>query len=309
MFGRRSLILAGICGLLFSCQSPYAIIVAGEAVPFDGKVVTFRDAAGYDANLKTCFFDRGRILPSNPAAGCDVAPRFRVRPVVGLSAETVARVEKDGWDRKSLGEKITQFVVHYDVCATSQRCFKVLHDIRGLSVHFLLDIDGTLYQTLDLQERARHAGLANDHSIGIEIAHIGAYPPGDVSWEFCYGSPDSTGRRSVQPPVDWGGPAGRYRTARGGLFEARIHGREYEMPDYSEAQYRTLERLFDWVAREFPRVPKKTPLTSSGDFLWEVLPPDELKTFRGFIGHHHLTKSKTDPGPAFDWARVLADRP
>ena len=36
--------------------------------------------------------------------------------------------------------------------------FEVLHDLRGLSVHFMLDLDGTIYQTLDLKE----ARLARD---------------------------------------------------------------------------------------------------------------------------------------------------
>jgi len=44
--------------------------------------------------------------------------------------------------------------MHYDVCGVSRQYFKVLHDYRGLSVHFMLDIDGTIYQTLDLNERA-----------------------------------------------------------------------------------------------------------------------------------------------------------
>jgi len=39
------------------------------------------------------------------------------------------------------------------------QCFKVLHDHRDLSVHFMLDLDGTIYQTLDLKERAWHATI------------------------------------------------------------------------------------------------------------------------------------------------------
>jgi len=43
-------------------------------------------------------------------------------------------------------------------------------------VHFMLDVDGTIYQTLDVKERAWQATKANDRSVGIEIANIGAYP-------------------------------------------------------------------------------------------------------------------------------------
>jgi N-acetyl-anhydromuramyl-L-alanine amidase AmpD len=37
----------------------------------------------------------------------------------------------------------------------------------------MLDLDGTIYQTLDLKERASHATIANSRSIGIEIANMG----------------------------------------------------------------------------------------------------------------------------------------
>jgi N-acetyl-anhydromuramyl-L-alanine amidase AmpD len=50
-------------------------------------------------------------------------------------------------------------------------------------VHFLLDVDGTIYQTLDLHEKAFHATYANDFSIGVEIAHPGAWKqPMNATW-------------------------------------------------------------------------------------------------------------------------------
>src|SRR5205823_13786697 len=77
-------------------------------------------------------------------------------------------------------QKIDQLVYHYDQCGTSRQCFRVLHDLRGLSCHFLLDLDGTIYQTLDVKERAWHATTSNDRSVGIEIANVGAYRPNDT---------------------------------------------------------------------------------------------------------------------------------
>ena len=108
-----------------------------------------------------------------------------------------------GWSLDEARRVVDQFVIHYDVCGTSARCFKVLHDLRGLSVHFLLDIDGTIYQTLDLKERAWHAGTANDRSLGVEIAHIGAYTDMKTLDEW-YGK-DLFGWPYVQlPSVDQG---------------------------------------------------------------------------------------------------------
>ena len=41
----------------------------------------------------------------------------------------------------------------------------------------VLDVDGTIYQTLDVRETCWHATKANPRSIGVEIAQIGAWPP------------------------------------------------------------------------------------------------------------------------------------
>ena len=36
-----------------------------------------------------------------------------------------------------------------------------MQDIRGLSVHFMCDLDGTIYQTCDVKERCQHATDSN----------------------------------------------------------------------------------------------------------------------------------------------------
>jgi N-acetyl-anhydromuramyl-L-alanine amidase AmpD len=93
-----------------------------------------------------------------------------------LSTNEIERVRGGGWDLPLLQREVDQFVIHFDVAGTSRQCFKTLHDLRGLSVQFMLDLDGTIYQTLDLKERAWHATTSNNRSVGIEIANMGAYP-------------------------------------------------------------------------------------------------------------------------------------
>ena len=94
----------------------------------------------------------------------------------GLTTNELERVRGGGWDLSTLQRVVDQFVIHFDVSGTSRQCFNVLHDPRDLSVHFMFDLDGTIYQTLDLKERAWHATSSNSRSVGIEIANIGAYP-------------------------------------------------------------------------------------------------------------------------------------
>ena len=78
--------------------------------------------------------------------------------------------------------KPTQFINHWDVCLSSKSCQRVL-DRRGISVHFLIDNDGTIYQTMDLQHIGWHAGSSkiNAKSIGVEISN--AY---DLKWQSWY---------------------------------------------------------------------------------------------------------------------------
>ena len=141
-----------ICGQLFHIGTP---------------VVLWTDPGGYDAY-------RARRMLSEPKENEPLEKqRYGTRKVA--DAALAARVAHRGWTLDELQSVVRQFVVHYDVCGTARRCFKVL-EARGLSVHFLLDVDGTIYQTVDVKERAWHASQANDAAVGIEIAHIGAYP-------------------------------------------------------------------------------------------------------------------------------------
>ena len=66
----------------------------------------------------------------------------------------------------------TMFVAHWDVCLSSKSCFKILEK-RGLSVHFLIDNDGTIYQIMDCNDIGWHAGnkKVNNTSIGVEISN------------------------------------------------------------------------------------------------------------------------------------------
>lgn len=59
-------------------------------------------------------------------------------------------------------------VWHWDVCISSVGCFQTLLE-RNLSIHFMIDADGTIYQTLDLGLQADHTKGFDSQSIGIEI--------------------------------------------------------------------------------------------------------------------------------------------
>jgi N-acetyl-anhydromuramyl-L-alanine amidase AmpD len=205
---------------------------------------------------------------------------------------------------------VDQFVIHYDACGTSRRCFEVLHDVRGLSVHFMLDIDGTIYQTLDLKERAWHASQANSRSVGIEIANIGAYPPDDASTLETWYAKDARGRTRIVLPASMGDGGVRtpkfvgYPCGNAPKFGA-IHGAEYEQYDLTPQQYDSLIKLTAALCTIFPKMSCDYPRDAHGRILTTVMPKDLWERYGGLIGHEHLSAQKIDPGPAFDWDRVV----
>src|SRR5690606_19455249 len=118
--------------------------------------------------------------------------------------------------------------------------------------------------TLDLKERAWHATIANDRSIGIEIANIGAYPleelneiveeedkqrPGVL---YRWYGPDEHGRMRITLPEAMGdggvrtpgfvGYPARYGPD-GGPIVGFVQGRELAQYDLTPQQYDSLIKL------------------------------------------------------------------
>ena len=277
-----------------------ALLVAGQAVDAGTRIVTFLESGGYNAYSTQPRFS----VPTGEGKR-----RYGSRAVpVHLSDVGGPR---NGWDLRELRQVIHQLVIHYDVCGTSRQCFKVLHDKRQLSVHLMLDTDGTVYQTLDLQEKAWHAGTTNDGSIGIEIAHIGAYSsPGHPTLRQWYRR-DRDGWRVAFP--NWMKETGIRTTdfvarpARPMLMTGEIHGHRLYQFDFTDEQYHALARLCAALHRTFPRIRLEVPRDAEGNVALHVLSPDELADWDGLLAHWHIKANKTDPGPAFDWDRVLRE--
>lgn len=282
------------------------IVVAGQLFHTGAPVVLWLDHKGYDAYRGECRFAPERRLPSKAGKGATSSRYGSFRK--HLSSEDAERVRADGWSLPMLREYVDLFVLHYDVCGTSRRCFKVLHDLRGLSVHFMLDVDGTIYQTLDVKERAWHAGPANDRSVGIEIANMGAYdtPEELAAWYV----KDSNDRVVFQPPETNGAlgvrtPGFVARPSRDDLVRGTIHDRALNQYDLTDEQYRSLIRLTATLCRVLPRIRCDVPRDAAGEVRTDAMSAEELGAFSGILGHYHLTPRKIDPGPALNWHRVL----
>lgn len=229
----------------------------------------------------------------------------------GDESHFAARDGADGsaWTLDGLRDKVDQFVIHYDAAGTSQNCFRILHERRGLSVHFMLDIDGTIYQTLDLKERAWHATKANDRSIGIEIASIGAYPVKDAATLDRWYAPEEF-RRRITLPAAWGDggvktPNFVGRPARRQAVVGQVQGQWLKMYDLTNEQYEALIRLTATLCEVFPEIACDYPRRTDGSLETMVLDDAAFDAYKGVLGHFHVQANKVDPGPAFDWDRVI----
>lgn len=236
--------------------------------------------------------------------------RFESRSQDEFTPAQIEQIRGGGWSLELLQQKIDQFVLHFDVCGTSAQCFYVLHDRRGLSVHFLLDADGTIYQTLDLKERAWHATKSNDRSIGIEIAHIGAYPIDgrNQTLQQWYKKNESGDTLLTIPESIRGSQALAklgLRPRKNEPIVGSIRDREYMQYDFTQQQYNALIHLTAALCDIFPRMRSDIPRSSDGKRIEHTLSNEQWASFSGILGHYHVQENKIDPGPALDWEYLL----
>ncbi len=247
------------------------IIVCGQSVAIDwDHVFNFRDNPDFDATQQRCFLGPDeqpteRILPFKPAPGVGMlGRRYALR---NLMHGTMTR------DR--LQQIIRQFVLHHDGLFNAHQCFHVLHDERGLSVHFIVDSDGAIYQTLDLAYCAFHATGLNATSVGVEICNRGEVI---ASEEHAYDKSIARGQQQI-----------------------RIHGERHKMWDFTEPQYQAMTALGQALTRLFANLPPLYPDDGKGRQIETAI--SEPKEFSGFLGHYHITQDKWDPG-CFDFVRL-----
>ncbi len=267
------------------------LMIAGQRVPVSTKVVPWQVEEGLG-------FDGHTPGPEGP--------RFSERKITDPALAD--EVKTKGWDRERLAQQVDQLVLHFDGCCTSRQCAGVLED-RGLSVHFLLDADGTVYQALDLTARAWHATIANDRSIGIEITNPGAVAQAqaqDFLARFYLTTAD--GWPMLCPPA---GPDQNWlvefvpRPARPDLVLGPIHQEALAQYDFTPQQYEALARLLAALHREFPKIALDYPHNADGTPKTAQLSPDEFAQFHGVLGHYHVQGNKIDPGPAMQWEWLI----
>lgn len=164
---------------------------------------------------------------------------------------------------------VKMFVNHWDVCLSAKQCYDVLKN-RGISVHFLIDNDGTIYQTMDANDIAWHAGSRklNNLTIGVEISNA-FYPKYQGWYEKWFG-------------------------ARPVITNATLNGKKIEKHlGFYDIQKEAAKALWEAIAAEY-NIPLQTPTKSGGSELAAFHKGASEGTYRGIVHHYNLTTRKTD---------------
>jgi peptidoglycan hydrolase-like protein with peptidoglycan-binding domain len=184
----------------------------------------------------------------------------------GLSAVAGNYYDYSGRPKRN----VRLFVNHWDVCLNSKTCNDVLNR-SGISVHFLIDNDGTIYQTMDMQHAAWHAGNTNVNrsSVGVEISN--AYYPKYQDWYVNNGY----GERSI-------------------IDDAWVHGVKLDpFMGFYPAQIEATKALWKAVASA-SNVKLKTRLNQFGKVSTKYEKDIVYDKYEGIISHYHCSKAKID---------------
>ncbi len=246
--------------------------VAGHGFDCDAKIVRWDEGPHFDSTAEHCVLpEHNCVLPYSDQLKYTPKPtRYWYRPGLGHTKTP---------DLAKAQAIIRAFTIHHDGCPNARNCFGVLHDERGLSCHFILDNDGTIYQCLDLALMGFHAALFNKYSIGIELSNRGD-------------------AKKYPNYYDGRASRGQKRTAT----TCRIEDHVYLAYNFTDDQINALKELARALRYALPNLPIEFPQskTATGQQAWGMI--DNPLAFNGYIGHYHLTRRKWDPGP-FDFKK------
>ncbi len=176
-------------------------------------------------------------------------------------------------------------LIHADITPDAATCYRVLLS-RKLSTHFMIDWNGVIYQGTDPVRQASHGGGAentlkdaNHWTIGIDMNCMLVKMTGDTK---------VTGSQGVRR-----------------VFEATINGEPWRSLGYTDAQYDALVKLLRGLKQRFTKIQLMPPIGPDKQVMLEQTEIDLEKC--GLFGHFHLNAQKIDPGPGFEWTRLIAD--
>ena len=272
------------------------IIILGKRYPLvkrgEPRVINFLDNPALDF----------RRLPNLPI------PAIRPRPG---NPQTIEKLK----------EAIQFCVIHTDMAKNALQTYRFLHTKRPIpnSTHFCINWNGDIYQYADIAATTFHAGNVNKNTIGIDMNGmlVGLHnnSPKERRRVQQFKEMQVAYRELVQQKLEEK-YQGQNKSAA--FIKRMMDDYEFQQPQsmklrgsrlrsygYTERQYQSLISLMRLLVRELD-IDKTYPMLEGGRVVDFTLPEDEHGKLKGMVAHWHLSTNRWDPGPGFDWEKVLA---
>jgi len=202
--------------------------------------------------------------------------------VVNLRDEDNLALPKGFREYKKSKRNVKMIVTHFDVCLSAKSCARVLEK-KGISSHFVIDNDGTIYQMVDTQHEGWHAGnrKVNKASIGIDISNA-VY----TKYQKWY-------RRKNFGP-------------RPLLEKVKVHGSYIkECLGFYPVQLEAYKALVKTLCSHY-NIPIQMPMGDDGNVLLAEHKETKDGKFSGIVNHFHVSRNKWDAAN-LDWDEMLSD--
>lgn len=210
----------------------------------------------------------------DPTLRIDHGTRPRTRGSDGGAVQSVGQ----------LRDRVSLVMLHSDYTSDARKTHSMLVG-RKVATHFNVNWDGTVYQYVDVLDAAQHARGVEDVSVGIDLNNR---------------MPNFSDERSVASAREDMRERGYSRPEHRG----RINGAEHHTFGYTEAQYASLSALVTALRANLPGIEMAAPVTEDGEVLTTVM-EGSCASFAGIVAHWHCAEERWDPGPGFDWNRLL----
>jgi len=235
---------------------------------------------------------RGPAIDDLP--GLTTAEKASIKAILGLiEAPPVESVPSFTWVGPTgncgsgrSGHQVEMIVVHFTASGSGTGVVSWFKNPQsGVSAHYILDHDGKILQLVKDGDTAWHAGLPGDlarddairpnsRAIGIEIVNWGPLEKRDDKYY------NWTGNEHLGQAVEASG--------------------KYWEP-FTEAQHESLIELVSYLCKRYSVPTRYAPL---GPGAYHERAQD-LANFKGVLGHSAINRGKSDPGPLFDWDRLM----
>jgi hypothetical protein len=208
-----------------------------------------------------------------------------------LDGVTIVQKPLKHFSKSKNQRDIKYIVTHWDATLSSHHCYNIL-DRKGISTHLSIDNNGIVYQFVDLNDVAWHAGpttldrkLLKDKKVDI----------GKVSWNA-----DSIGIDfSNAYYIKYNKLFYEKRQAGGvihgprPIIKSRCQNMDLEHLGYYPAQVKTYGKLLTALTGVC-NIEKQVPVDKNGMLETKWTEQCAKGKFRGIICHYHLTPNKID---------------